>query len=368
MVDAAPFVAVRTADPRAAHDLLRAGAAGAWGDVLATYRVLHAAGGLVADDDGPGLHVYEVDDASSGAVVRGLVAAVALDAALRPHEDVRVDLVASLAEELRRDPMELAPVLVVHGDDPALAALLDDAARTGSPSELVGHDGVRHRTWTVTDPAALAGLQAATRPLVGLLADGHHRVAAARALAAASGAGEPPRVMAWLVPAGDRGPRVLGIPRVATFADRTWRDGLVRLGRWHPSDPKSVAEAVARPPRGRVGVVAAGWSGVLELDVSALARRLPREAPPPWARLDAALLDHVVLPALGAVTVEAAPPDDESIPPQPVDGGDAARFLVVPVDPGDVVATVRGGWRMPWKSTWFRPKPGAGVLLRRLDA
>lgn len=372
MVDAAPFVALR-ADGAASTStaLVAAGHDGRWADVLDRYRRLRTAGQLRPVGP-PSLYVYDIEDVASDRAVRGMVAAVALDAdALRPHEEVRPDQVRRLEAQLRAEPVELVPLMAVHAPSEPLRRLLDAQVSTDPAIDVRDERGSRHRVWPVVDDRATTALRAACRPLVTVLADGHHRFAAARQLRA-SATGDAPcdhRIGVWLVPADARGPEVLSIPRRARFADRSWRERLTRLGRLVPMAPGSVPQAVEDRAGHAVGVVARGLSGILALhDVDALRERLPPHAPAAWGNIDAALLHHALLPWLGAIDVEAEVPSGGSRSPLwPIgDPADSAWFCVRGETAKRVLDVALAGALMPWKTTWFRPKPAAGLLLREL--
>ncbi|MDP8971321.1 MAG: DUF1015 domain-containing protein, partial [Actinomycetota bacterium] len=82
-----------------------------------------------------------------------------------------------------------------------------------------------------------------------------------------------------------------------------------------------------------------------------------------WRNLDTAVLEHAVLPRLGAVTVEyrsvaaAAAAEVEADPA-------AGLFLLRAVSADTVHALAATGELMPQRTTWFRPKPRAGLIMR----
>ena len=161
--------------------------------------------GVLREDPEEALYLYEEHELRQGVphVQRGWVATVELDdvgEGLLLHESVDADRAAQRARRLREVPLDLTPVVAVHPDVAALDPLVD-AARAQPPVIAFTDEGsIDHRVWRVTDPALVAAVVAAFRGVTAVLADGHHRVAAARAL---RGRGDPAgeRTLVWLVPA-----------------------------------------------------------------------------------------------------------------------------------------------------------------------
>ena len=98
-------------------------------------------------------------------------------------------------------------------------------------------------------------------------------------------------------------------------------------------------------------------------DPDALRARLAAGVPDEVRALDVALLDDVVLPSLGVTrfwhTTDAAAAAREV-----EEGRAAAALLLRPATVAQVLAVAQAGARVPAKSTWFRPKPRAGLVLR----
>lgn len=49
------------------------------------------------------------------------------------------------------------------------------------------------------------------------------------------------------------------------------------------------------------------------------------------------------------------------------DGAPGGLILLRPPTAAQVLQVATTGGRMPAKTTWFRPKPRAGLVMRRLD-
>ncbi len=106
---------------------------------------------------------------------------------------------------------------------------------------------------------------------------------------------------------------------------------------------------------------------LVERDDASLSRRLPVDRPAVWRDLDTAVLHWAVLPALGATDV-----DYRTDVAATVAEVEAARsggvFVLRPPAIAAVYACAAAGAPMPAKTTSFRPKPRAGLVLRSLDS
>ena len=215
-----------------------------------------------------------------------------------------------------------------------------------------------------------------------VLADGHHRWAAARALAAADPADpDAARALVWLVDATDgAGPEIraihrvvgeLGPDRVAMLPAELDLEAVPL----HADGPvgadaaAAVLEAALHAAAGPAFGLVTGWAGgarptlLRPRDPEALRGRLAAGVSDEVRALDVALLDDVVLPSLGVTrfwhTTDAAAAAREVAA-----GRAGAALLLRPATVAQVLAVAQAGARVPAKSTWFRPKPRAGLVLR----
>jgi uncharacterized protein (DUF1015 family) len=264
---------------------------------------------------------------------------------VRDSERVYPSVVAERAEVLAALGVATsAAMLVPVADRPAMPDALSElvehtCAGLGTPEvSAVDRQGRRHELWTLGPGAEQDALLAEAGRYPLLVADGNHRVAAARA----SGLGG----LLALITAGPR-LRVKAIHRVLVRSGLRLDD----LRRAWASYPIADVPSDRRPETGTVVAVT---------DEGALAVRLPEAGGP-----DHAVLENVLLrKALGVDpqgSVLHAWPDGA---PQ-VDGADV-RLMVAPVPFETVRAMHRTGRRMHRKSTYFTPKPRSGLLLASL--
>ncbi len=361
----------RTAAPYTVLELLTPDVGGGYQAAGAALRRWRRTGVLVEDPD-PAFFAYEHRDPARPAQ-RGLLAAVRVgdgDGVL-PHEDVDAGRVAARVARLRAVPADLAPVYTVAvAFPPALRALI--AAVLGRPAlvELTDEGGITHRVVPAADPGEVAALRANLAGVRAVIADGHHRWAAALAGAEGAPADDPrARTLAVVVDADHGGPEVLPVHRLLRRLPEGWRervaaDVAVAPG---PLDVAALSAAAAAAGGGTVGLRLPGSAHLLRPRDEAALRALLPAGSPAWRGLDTALTDLVLLPRLGVAPGEVEPRADTAAAEQ-VDAGRAAALAVLaPPDLATVRAVAVAGERMPPKSTSFRPKPRTGLVMRSLE-
>jgi hypothetical protein len=253
-------------------------------------------------------------------MVSGLVGLFPLDR-LVPHEATTPS-----ARIRPQHPVQIRPVM----------ALVDGALPSPPPlGETVHFHGEHHHAVTPVEPLAVDVAHA-------VIADGHHRVAAAIRTA------EHPLIMTMLVDVRDTPLDAGAFHRVFAAA---------------PTLPEAIdgARVVVEPPResigaGRIAVVTPDGSRGVEIapDVAAELAGLP-----------AGLASRFVLPALGLVEEQAQYVDDIRRALGAVDEGCTA-VLLPQSDLTSVLRAAATSTRLPPKSTRFRPKPIRGLLMRPL--
>lgn len=368
---ASPYTVLELLAPPDAAGRYRAAAA-----ALARWRRT----GVLVRDETPAMYRYEEHELRHGRprVQRGVLTAVALGTDVLTHEAVDPDRVADRRARLEAVRADLSPVFALAMNAPAdLRAHLATPPTTPPLVALTDEAGVDHRVWAVTDPAQLAALQRGLAGVRLLVADGHHRYAAA--LAARHDHPEPAwqRILAYVVDAAEDGPEIRGVHRVvrglpAASLRRALDEFAVQEVRAPPEVLRERLEATVGRAFGLLlgpGLAsAAGFTAALlrPRDEAALVARLPAERSPRWRDLDTALLDHGVLPGLRAASVDHRA-DLATAAAEVLDLPDAALFLLRPIDAATAAALAAAGEHMPPKTTYFRPKPRAGLVLRPLD-
>jgi uncharacterized protein (DUF1015 family) len=339
--------------------------------------------GVMVRDHVPALWRYEM--ASPGAeATTGWLGAVTLpppgSPAVLPHEDTFAPAVAGRAALLAATHADLEPIVLAHDPDPEVAELTRLAGPGAPDLEVADPDGVVHRLWRVPDPATLHRLTRALARTRAVIADGHHRFAAAREHQA-HGSRQPGHVdpghgsvLALLTPMGPGGLQVRAIHRVVP--DLSLDDALESAGTHF-----RVREVV--PADRDVRTAALRWTGqsggpaflvtdgtrmaeLSEPSAAALAA-VPAEAPAAWRGLGVVLAHAALLNGLWGraddpASVLVAHDVDEAL--HLADERTGVAVLLRSPSPSDVAAVARAGARMPRKSTLFVPKPRTGLVLR----
>jgi uncharacterized protein (DUF1015 family) len=348
----------------------------------ATLRDWREAGVLDLDPD-RALWLYELTPPGGAAATLGWLGAVALpppgSAAVLPHEDTYPVAVEGRRALLAATRTDLEPIVLAHDPEPVVAETTD-ASRQGPPTlEVTDSDGVTHRLWRVTDTDVLGRLTEAFARTGAVIADGHHRFAAARANAVSRPT--PPgddAVLALVTPMGPGGLRVAAIHRVVP--DLSFDEAVDTAGRGFrtteiaPDGTEDTLGVVRRwlAAPDEAGFLLSDGRRLVQLtDPSAEVRgAVPPEAPAAWRGLDVVLAHHGLLGHLwqrsdDPASVLVAHTEDEALR-SAGDRNGVALLLRAP-SPADVAAVARAGARMPRKSTLFVPKPRTGLVLRPLD-
>jgi uncharacterized protein (DUF1015 family) len=233
--------------------------------------------------------------------------------------------------------------------------------------------GERHRLWRITDPDAIARVQALMAPASVIIADGHHRYETAVAYARRH-PGRQYKLMAFFT---------LEAPGLTIFANHRLVHGvagfsLARLCAdarpWFEVTPLA-DPASFRPTPTRIGVVAGAEAAVFELRSEAAARiAWPAGTSAAWRRLAVSILhegllrplldiDHARLEAGSHVDYTA---DQADAVGAAREGRYQAAFLIAATTPDELQAVVRGGELLPQKSTHFYPKLLDGLVFHRM--
>ena len=338
--------------------------------------------GVLERDDQPALWLYERTPPDGGPATVGWLGAVAIpaqgSAAVLPHEDTFPVAVEGRRALLAATATDLEPIVLAHDADPEIAELTAAAAEGETTLEVTDDDGVRHQLRRVTDADLLASLEAAFARTGAVIADGHHRFAAARTHAAT----QPTvpgsdAILALVTPMGPGGLRVDAIHRVVPELDL--ETAVAQAGRGFTTEdlpvdgPAGVGPEIARwlADNDRAEFLLTDGHRLVRLSSPSpeLLQTVPAEAPPAWRGLDVVLAHHGLLADLwhrrdDPESVLIAHSVAEALRLAEERAG-VAVLLRAP-SPVDVAAVARAGARMPRKSTLFVPKPRTGLALRPL--
>lgn len=337
--------------------------------------------GVLAPDPEPALYVYE--QRHGDVLQRGVIGALGLtepaEGVVLPHEDVMADIVADRAALMRTTDANLEPLLFTYvgdGDATGTTAVIEETVQRPPLLATTTEDGFSHRLWSLTDPAALARVDADLGRRQALIADGHHRWATYLRLRA-----EHRRPGPWsyglvlLVDTARYPLRVRAIHRLLHHLPTAKAlDALGDSFRVRHLDgplPRALDELARTAAEGNAYLLAG--DGAFHLvdrpDPELVARTVRTDRPEAWRTLDATvlhstLLDHLWRIADGPEQIAYIHDAQAAVTQAERHGGTAV--LMHPVREEVVRALAREGVTMPRKSTSFGPKPATGLVLRSL--
>ncbi len=347
--------------------------------------------GVLVRDDAPSLWVLEQVFTEADGTVRtrrGLLARVRVTeygpGLILPHERTHPGPKAHLLALVRATRTNLSPIFGLFDDAAGRIAALEGAVIAAAEpfAEATDDDGTVHRLWCTTDAHVIQEAQAALAASELLIADGHHRYETAQTYAEeVGGEGDHRFILMQLVAMQDPGLVVDPTHRLVRglVGDRVRQEALAATLRTHfditPIDPADL-----RPPDGD-GPLVLGYIDShakrayrCVLKSQAIADAALADRPAAYRTLDTAVLEALILRGPLALTDDAishldglgyARSDEEALA-LVLDGEYDCAFFLRPSAVEQVRAVAQAGLTMPPKSTSFRPKVPAGVLLSPL--
>lgn len=309
------------------------------------------------EESGPAFYVYRLRRGTEEHT--GIVAEVGieafLDGGVRGHEAVQPARLEALVRHYAAGAVRTELVALLHRPVAEVATATAEALHGEPMLRFTDAAGWEQEVWPVP-ASATAVLAAELSRLVHYVADGHHRVAANLSLWRAAGQPDGTGVMCVLHPFG-------GL-RISAFHRRV--AGPVAASELLDRLSPAFAVHPLSTPDERSGCFAV-YVGGKWYDVTYGGAR------PPGARgLDVSLLDDLVLePMLGSPSGRAARveivPDVADLAGlvDACDRDGGALFAMRPPALEQLVEVADRGEVMPPKSTYFAPKPWAGVFLRQ---
>ncbi|MCH7788671.1 MAG: DUF1015 domain-containing protein [Acidobacteria bacterium] len=277
---------------------------------------------------------------------------------IRTHEGVRPARVALLERHLDEVRATSSPVaLTFRSDDSARSAVMRLSERPAD-LEYTAPDGVSQQVWRLDD-GAVRELSDTVRPEGLTIVDGHHRLAAAAALASRRSDPSLQRALVIVFPPEEL--QIFAFHRHVVDPRPEEIERLERISRIEPI-------AAGRPSleRGSFGLYRDGhWCLIVPL------QRIEPLAP--IDRLDVVALHRDLLdPAFGIDVTSAGPristvagPTGRRDLEQRVDELGGIGFGLAPITMDELFEVAEAGAQMPPKSSFFWPKARSGVFLRR---
>ncbi|MBM3475378.1 MAG: DUF1015 domain-containing protein [Armatimonadetes bacterium] len=353
--------------------------------------------GILRSDVDPAFYAYE--QSVGEATLRGFLAAVRLGApaesAVHPHENTFAEPIVDRLALLKSTRCGLEPVFGIHTDTGGrVAEVLRQATAIEPLFCAQTPDGATHRLRSLTDPDQQHALMEALADTQVVIADGHHRWAAANALRdeqRASGATDPgaPHEFGLMLLVEESGAGVQCgafhrvIHRLPEGVDPTRLDEHLGTGftvQGFPTEGLSDEEAARRmveritsdPGPHVFGCCWATGAALVRIrDLEALLPTASRPIDPIIREFDVALLHRLILrPRLGchgdygpqacAVVFEK---DPVAAWRKVTSGNALMAWFVRPAPIAAVLRAAFAGLTVPQKATHFHPKPPSGMVM-----
>jgi uncharacterized protein (DUF1015 family) len=300
---------------------------------------------------------------------------------VRPHERTHPGPKEDRLRLTRATRANTSAIFSLYSDPAGTAwRALSPASEQPPWAEVSDADGTVHRLWRVSDPAAIAAVQAATADAELLIADGHHRYETMRTYAdEVGGDGEHRYILMCLVALEDPGLTVFPTHRLIGGLDEQRRQALQQTLE-RDFEIVEVPESEIAPPDGEGPLELGYFDGrdgrTLRLtlkDQSIADAALPGHSAA-YRHLDTGVLETLVLKnTLGYSDDDIAHLNglfyarntEEALAMVRAGEYDAA-FFMRPTPVGQVRDVAAAGENMPPKSTYFFPKLLTGLLFNPL--
>jgi uncharacterized protein (DUF1015 family) len=331
--------------------------------------------GILQREAEPGLYAYfqkfTVPDTGETRERKGFIGLGAVEdysaGVVHRHEQTLSGPKKDRLELLRHTRAHFGQIFMLYPDpELAIDKILDQTA-AGTPITMVeDEDGVLHRVWKISDPEAIARIQALMQDKKLLIADGHHRYETALAFHREDrGLKDAEKVMMTFVNTNSPGLEILATHRVlrgmADFKPVRFANAVQARRLANIEELKRIFQSPA-PDKLRIGLaLESGQTHLYERD------RKPGE-------LDVRVLHEELLAGVLGISEEAV---REQKHIEYVRGLDAAvekvregaqlAFLLEPATIDQVAGVAFSGGVMPQKSTDFYPKLLSGLTIYKLE-
>lgn len=366
--------------------------------------------GILTEDPAPSIYFYELTYSSVRSrpqkVMKGFVALCRLEdfgsGTVVPHEYTLSKPKSDRLNLLRACKANFSLIFSLYSSPNSKIndSIQEDIGDAGPRIDVTDNNNVRHRVWSVTDPAVINLVKEEIQGHTVYIADGHHRYEAslnyrneARAKGGVSGKGAPyDYVMMYFANMNEPGLTVLPTHRLLHNLPAAKIEGLTgRLGgkfliKDFPFSRGGESAARQQLIDAMKGAVAGehmigmylhgeGRYILLSLKDEALLETRPSSKPLAWRRLDAAILQSLILENILGLDEESlkrqenlsyVKDTDEAL--EKVRGGEyQIAFLLNPTRIEEIKDVTGAGERMPQKSTYFYPKFLTGLVMYKMD-
>src|SRR3954447_518923 len=303
---------------------------------------------------------------------------------IRPHERTHPGPREDRLRLTRATRANLSPIFSLFPDADGAAGEAIEAATADEPFDRAADlDGTANAIWRVSDPDAIAALQAPLLDAELLIADGHHRYETARVYAEEiGGEGEHRYVLMLLTPLSDPGLMIFPTHRLLTgLKDSPEKQEALGEAMRRDFEVEQIAPDQLEPSNGdgrvRFGYMDSHFKQPYRLTLKdqSIADRALQGKPEAYRHLDTAVLEALALRgALGMSEEDIAEKHGLDYSKDFADARDAvetgradAAFFMAPTPVDQVREVAEAGESMPPKSTYFYPKIPTGLVFNVLE-
>ena len=350
--------------------------------------------GILAQDEQPGLYIYEEEFTALGAThkVKGLQCRVKLaefsEGVVLPHEETLSKAKADRFELMKACGTNFSSIYSLYFDgDRALRSRIDGLSAGQPTQQWQGQDGVIHRLWCVYDAAVISEIEGLFADKKLYIADGHHRYETAlnyRRHLAEQGQeiGDADYILMTLVNMEHEGLVVFPTHRIIRDLPAYRAEDVLsacaagfEITKIEGGLEGAQALLDSRYAEGKIAFVLydGGYTLLTLTDGEAMARLAPDHSEA-WQGLDVSVLHSLVLERCMGIDKENMANQknliytrDAAEAVAAVDSGSAnCCFLLNPTRVEQIAAVAAAGDKMPQKSTYFYPKIITGAVMNKL--
>ena len=341
-------------------------------------------------EDAPAYYVYEheFDDRGVRRTRRGIFGLVPLDApdvCVLPHEETWEENRRRRLQLLRDLDASISPVFLIYdpeSTDHSPRRLIDEITHNDPDAQATDDAGDVHRLWVVSNSPLVTSIAESMHGQHYIIADGHHRFAAAQLYHRERGMTETGLVLAYCVDGNDPGVVIRPIHRLVTNRDSfDWITALGQLHEWFEIETEPLRSRTGEELLRTLGEGELPVAGVIVNDGLTFVRLtlrswhiaeqlLPDELPDVAKTLDVSIVTDLVIRLALDVSVSAESSAvsfltdaDEVLAGVRDHGG--IGILMRPIRLRQVLAVARAHARVPAKSTSFIPKVPIGLVMHQ---
>jgi uncharacterized protein (DUF1015 family) len=341
--------------------------------------------GVLRADSQPGYYVYEQAFVERGQqrVRRGIFGLVPFDApdvCVLPHEETWEENRQRRLQLLRDLDAGISPVFLIY-DGQETARLIDAIVQRQPTMATTGDDEEAHRLWVVSDRDEVQQIAATMREQHFIIADGHHRFAAAQLYHEEMQTSATALVLACCVEAHDPGIVIRPFHRLIrprpSFDAASW---LESLRTWFEIDEAPVGSRSGEDLAASLPECTMPVAGLLLddgrrfvrlrlRDWDAVEPLIPADVSGPARRLDVTVLTELLVHRTLGISADDEPgmidylTDADDALTAIRSGAAQLAILNRPIQLDQVLAVARAHGTVPAKSTSFIPKVPIGLVL-----